>query len=39
LNCGDWVESLTAIIETYENELILIKKIENDIIEIKKLSI
>ena len=30
LNCGDWVESCTAIIETYEGEFKIINWLEND---------
>ena len=31
LNCGDWVESCTAIVETYEGEFKIINWLENDI--------
>ena len=30
LNCGDWVESCTAIVETYEGEFKIINWLEND---------
>ena len=30
LNCGDWVESCTAIVETYEGEFKVINWLEND---------
>ena len=30
LNCGDWVESCTAIVETFEGEFKIINWLEND---------
>ena len=30
INCGDWVESCTAIVETYEGEFKIINWLEND---------
>lgn len=30
LNCGDWVESCTALVETYEGEFEIISWLEND---------
>ncbi|MEM2159522.1 MAG: UDP-2,3-diacylglucosamine diphosphatase [Candidatus Nitrosotenuis sp.] len=39
LNTGDWVESLTAIVETHNGDLILLQYSENMLNEIKKISI
>jgi|GEM_PF-2056101 len=39
LNCGDFVETCSAILETYEGEFILVEYINNEFKEIKRIKI